>query len=202
MAPVRVYPVVTGDVLIPAITGEMVRRLREGAEPLGVNIAYSDISPKLHPPIMGCETSAASATAPCDNEDGVILYVGGESLALTNLLMTHASWEASRYLNHPLSIPSPNLPMLIFSSQVYSYNPGSRTTRLESGRTNKLLMRRYAAMQKARDADVFGILVGTLGIGEPSPSFCRIGVDSSITRLFFFLIAETSSLPAFDRVYP
>lgn len=27
-------------------------------------------------------------------------------------------------------------------------------------------MRRYAAVQKARDADVFGILVGTLGVGE------------------------------------
>ena len=188
MAPVRyrrVYPGVTGDVLISAIAGEVVRRLREGAEPSGINIAYSDVSPKLHPPVTRCETSAASATASCNNEDGVILYVGGESLALTNLLMTHASREASRYLNHPVSIPSPNLQMLTFSLQVYSYNPGSRTTRLESGRTNKLLMRRYAAMQKARDADVFGILVGTLGIGEPSPSFYRIGVDSSIMRLFF-----------------
>jgi diphthamide biosynthesis protein 2 len=38
-------------------------------------------------------------------------------------------------------------------------------TRLESGRTNKLLMRRYAAVQKARNSDVFGILVGTLGVG-------------------------------------
>lgn len=28
-------------------------------------------------------------------------------------------------------------------------------------------MRRYAVVQKARDADVFGILVGTLGVGEP-----------------------------------
>jgi diphthamide biosynthesis protein 2 len=37
--------------------------------------------------------------------------------------------------------------------------------RLESGRTNRLLMRRYAVVQKARDADVFGILVGTLGVG-------------------------------------
>ena len=28
-------------------------------------------------------------------------------------------------------------------------------------------MRRYVAVQKARDADVFGILVGTLGVGKP-----------------------------------
>jgi diphthamide biosynthesis enzyme Dph1/Dph2-like protein len=27
-------------------------------------------------------------------------------------------------------------------------------------------MRRFAAVQKARDADVFGILVGTLGVGQ------------------------------------
>jgi diphthamide biosynthesis protein 2 len=32
-------------------------------------------------------------------------------------------------------------------------------------------MRRYAAVQKARDADVFGILVGTLGVGSPSTCF-------------------------------
>lgn len=40
--------------------------------------------------------------------------------------------------------------------------------RLASGSTNKLLMRRYAVMQKARDSDVFGILVGTLGVGAVS----------------------------------
>jgi len=27
-------------------------------------------------------------------------------------------------------------------------------------------MRRYAIVQKARDADIFGILVGTLGVGK------------------------------------
>lgn len=37
-------------------------------------------------------------------------------------------------------------------------------SRLESERTNKLLMKRFVAVQKARDADVFGILVGTLGV--------------------------------------
>lgn len=50
--------------------------------------------------------------------------------------------------------------------QVYSYNPITKSSRLESERTNRLLMRRFAAVQKARDADVFGILVGTLGVGK------------------------------------
>jgi len=54
---------------------------------------------------------------------------------------------------------------LTMYTQVYSFNPQTETARLESVRTNKLLMRRYATLQKARDADVFGILVGTLGVG-------------------------------------
>ena len=35
-------------------------------------------------------------------------------------------------------------------------------------------MRRYAVVQKARDADVFGILVGTLGVGSPPTCFFLI----------------------------
>ncbi|KAI0710920.1 diphthamide biosynthesis protein [Earliella scabrosa] len=78
-------------------------------------------------------------------ENTAILFIGGESLALTNLLLTHASYE------------------------VYSYNPSTRLARVESGRTNKLLMRRYAVVQKAKDADVIGILVGTLGVANYLP---------------------------------
>jgi diphthamide biosynthesis protein 2 len=46
----------------------------------------------------------------------------------------------------------------------------TREATLQSAETNKFLMRRYALVQKARDADVFGILVGTLGVGS-SPAF-------------------------------
>lgn len=31
-----------------------------------------------------------------------------------------------------------------------------------------MLMRRYATVEKAKDADVIGILVGTLGVGAPA----------------------------------
>jgi len=78
-----------------------------------------------------------------EDQDPVVFYVGGESLTLTNVLMTHG--------------------------EVYSYDPKSKTARLESARTNRLLMRRYAVVQKARDADVFGILVGTLGVASYLP---------------------------------
>jgi diphthamide biosynthesis protein 2 len=41
----------------------------------------------------------------------------------------------------------------------------TRQATLQSTDTNRFLMRRYAVVQKARDADIFGILVGTLGVG-------------------------------------
>lgn len=91
-------------------------------------------------------------------EDSIVLYIGGESLSLTNLLLTHASCEV-----YSVSIVSRRISY--FSIQVHSYDPATRAARLESSRTNRLLMRRYAVVQKARDADVFGILVGTLGVG-------------------------------------
>lgn len=51
-------------------------------------------------------------------------------------------------------------------------------------------MRRYVAVQKARDADVFGILVGTLGVGT---SACY-KVSHCIT-----LFVTCSVLPAVDN---
>ncbi|KAJ7749068.1 putative diphthamide synthesis protein-domain-containing protein [Mycena maculata] len=80
-----------------------------------------------------------------ETEPESIIYIGGESLGLTNLLITHSACS------------------------VYSYDPAIKAARLESGRTNRLLMRRYATVQKARDADVFGILVGTLGVASYLP---------------------------------
>jgi len=54
--------------------------------------------------------------------------------------------------------------------QVYRFDPKTQTCKLESWRTNKLLMKRYHAVLRAKDADVFGILIGTLGVGmSPSP---------------------------------
>lgn len=92
-----------------------------------------------------------------------ILFVGGESLALTNVLMTHGGSPVCT----TVTFCSRSLYSLCLRfCKVYSYEPSTRGTRLESPRSNSLLMRRYAMVHKARDADVFGILVGTLGIGR------------------------------------
>lgn len=80
--------------------------------------------------------------------DCAVLYLGGESLALTNLLLRLGP-----------------------SARVITYDP-QRTcspSRREDGATNRLLMRRYVAVQKARDATVIGLLVGTLGVSSYLP---------------------------------
>ncbi|GAA5929266.1 2-(3-amino-3-carboxypropyl)histidine synthase [Sporobolomyces koalae] len=78
-------------------------------------------------------------------EECALFWIGPESLALTNLLMTHGR------------------------CRIWSYDPTMRSCRLESARTNRMLMRRYALVEKAKDADVIGILVGTLGVAAYLP---------------------------------
>ncbi|QRW21652.1 diphthamide biosynthesis protein [Rhizoctonia solani] len=79
------------------------------------------------------ESTAVSKGIP--TEESLILYIGGESLALTNFLLTHSS------------------------SEVISYDP-------QRGR--------HVAKLKARDADVIGILVGTLGVASYLPLMAHL----------------------------
>ncbi|KAG0364287.1 putative diphthamide synthesis protein-domain-containing protein [Gamsiella multidivaricata] len=75
-------------------------------------------------------------------EDYTLFYVGDESTTLSNIMMTHSKCD------------------------VYSYSPEKREGRLESAQVNRALMRRYFLVQKAKDADVIGIAVGTLGVAS------------------------------------
>ncbi|KAJ2742023.1 Diphthamide biosynthesis protein 2 [Coemansia sp. BCRC 34301] len=70
--------------------------------------------------------------------DYSVLYLGAESLALTNIILT------------------------MRCRAVYSYDPATRILREESYQVNRHLARRYKMVQHARDADVIGIVVGTL----------------------------------------
>lgn len=105
--------------------------------------------------LAGNDGSGRKYSLPSDTTlaDCLVLYVGGESLALTNLLLR----------------AGPACPVI-------SYDPqhSSRGTRREDGATNKLLMRRYAAVQKARDASVVGLLVGTLGVQSYLPLLAHL----------------------------
>jgi len=133
---------------------QLLSQLRKSL-PLEVKLFYMPIPTKTEPvqpptrtgtndqfPHLYGESQSEGDIPP---ENSSILYLGGESLAFTNLLITHGS------------------------SQVYRYDPETKRAGLESFKTNKLLMKRYAIVQKARDADVFGILVGTLGVASYLP---------------------------------
>ncbi|KAJ2486781.1 Diphthamide biosynthesis protein 2 [Coemansia sp. RSA 2050] len=79
------------------------------------------------------EGGAAASVA-----DYTVLYVGGESLTLTNIILT------------------------MRCRSVFSYDPAARLLREESCQVNRHLARRFKMVQHARDADVIGIVVGTL----------------------------------------
>ncbi|KAF8757159.1 2-(3-amino-3-carboxypropyl)histidine synthase subunit 1 [Rhizoctonia solani] len=110
------------------------------------------ISPSPSTPPINPVNGSTAVSKDIPTEESLILYIGGESLALTNFLLTHSS------------------------SEVISYDPQTRSTRRETGSVNKLLMRRYAIIQKARDADVIGILVGTLGVAKAQKKCYTISV--------------------------
>lgn len=74
--------------------------------------------------------------------DYCMFFVGQEGATLTNFIMT---WNRS-----PFS----------------SFDPETSTGRAESVNVNKALMKRYYAIERAKDAGVVGILVGTLGVAS------------------------------------
>lgn len=72
-----------------------------------------------------------------------MLYIGPPSPTLTTTLMTHSSLVKA----------------------IYTYNPLTSKLSQETSH-NAALRRRYATVQKARDAGVIGIVVGTLGVSK------------------------------------
>lgn len=81
---------------------------------------------------------------PCDKalSEYSMFYIGGESLTLTNLIYNFQT------------------------CQFFSYNPATKEGRKENINVNKLLTKRYFMIEKAKDAKIVGILVGTLGVGN------------------------------------
>lgn len=75
-------------------------------------------------------------------DDYSMFYIGQEGLTLTNFMMT---WNRCSFS---------------------SFDPVTCTGRVESININKALMKRYYAVERAKDASVVGILVGTLGVAN------------------------------------
>lgn len=74
--------------------------------------------------------------------DYSMFYVGQEGAILTNFMMT---WNRCSFC---------------------SFDPITSAGRTESVSINRALMKRYYAIERAKDANVVGILVGTLGVAD------------------------------------
>lgn len=74
--------------------------------------------------------------------DYAVFYIGEEGLTLTNLVYN-------------------------FRSKTFcTYNPISRIGCQESFNVNRMLMKRFYLIEKAKDANIVGILIGTLGVSK------------------------------------
>ncbi|XP_042366221.1 2-(3-amino-3-carboxypropyl)histidine synthase subunit 2 [Plectropomus leopardus] len=74
--------------------------------------------------------------------DYSMFYIGQEGVTLRNFMMT---WNRCSFC---------------------SFDPIKMTGRAESVSVNRALMKRYYAIERAKDANVVGILVGTLGVAD------------------------------------
>jgi diphthamide biosynthesis protein 2 len=85
----------------------IVAKLRERFDQAGagIEVSYSAVTVSTATPPSSNE--AVVAIGEGDGEDNVIIYVGGESLGLTNLLMTHASSKVrcTRIFYNPSTYP-------------------------------------------------------------------------------------------------
>lgn len=78
----------------------------------------------------------------CNIADYSVLYIGSEGRVLTNLMMT---MNKCRFL---------------------SYCPERKTARQETLNINRELMKRYYMIERAKDANIVGIVAGTLGVSR------------------------------------
>ena len=75
-------------------------------------------------------------------KDYTVLYIGSDGLSLSNWMLT---------LN---------------KCSFYTYDGQSKESRKETIDINRRLMKRYYMIEKAKDAQIVGILAGTLGVGD------------------------------------
>jgi len=90
------------------------------------------------PPATPGDFSSACGT-PIASED-IILWIGPESLELTNILMCHNA------------------------NKLWKFDPQTNVLELQGAQTNRMLMKRFHLIQRAMDANVIGILISTLAV--------------------------------------
>ncbi|CAI5744655.1 unnamed protein product [Peronospora destructor] len=92
--------------------------------------------------IGGQEVVVESKNDEITPETFALLYIGAESAHLASILMRYSTVDC------------------------FSYNPEMRWTRKEGATVNRALMRRFFLVQQAKEAQIYGILMGTLGVNK------------------------------------
>lgn len=96
--------------------------------------------------------AATSSSPPSSLSTSAFIYLGPPSRRLTHLVLVHSH------------------------APVWALDPDSEHVEaiLQTTQTNRLLMRRYGTIQRARDADTVGIVVGTLGVAGYLPVLAHL----------------------------
>ncbi|CAL1540844.1 unnamed protein product [Lymnaea stagnalis] len=144
------------------IVSKLVESSRSSSYPshqigAGTITAHVPPSPFLHPdgftntdPLAANPTTTVnkcgrSIELPMDSciDDYSFIYIGNtQSPALINMMMTFNK------------------------SQFYTYSPSDRVSEKVTVNMNKALMKRYYLIERAKDANIVGIVAGTLGVGR------------------------------------
>ncbi|NXS60149.1 DPH2 synthase, partial [Brachypteracias leptosomus] len=133
--------VVLSDVVYAHAMGELEQQLcPEYPNIIFSRVVCEDLSGPAPPGEMRQFGRQFPLEAPGGLQDCAVFYVGAEGLALTSFMLT---WNCS-----PFS----------------SFDPATSCGRRETFNVNRALMRRLYLVERARDARVVGILVGTLGV--------------------------------------
>lgn len=100
--------------------------------------------------------------------DYSVLYIGEESLFFTNCIYT---WNQCTF---------------------YSYSPEAQIARQETSDVNRLLMKRYYMVEKTKDAQIIGILVGTLGVANYLQVIARLKtlIEAAGKKSYTFVVGK------------
>uniref|UniRef100_A0A8C8RZS4 2-(3-amino-3-carboxypropyl)histidine synthase subunit 2 n=1 Tax=Pelusios castaneus TaxID=367368 RepID=A0A8C8RZS4_9SAUR len=136
------HVVMLSDVVYAHALGELEQLLRPQYPHLLVSRLVCDGGPgrPQGPGLIQQLGRLVALESPCELQDYAIFYVGPEGLALTNFLL---SWNRCAFS---------------------SFDPATGCGRRETLDVNRALARRLYLVERARDARVVGILVGTLGV--------------------------------------
>jgi diphthamide biosynthesis enzyme Dph1/Dph2-like protein len=137
------------------------------AATFGAQLVFANIQ-KQRPPTLPSTTAPTTVTASTSTESkGPSTTILGYEFGITDYDVNNYSflYVTSRY-------DDPSLTTLFINythHRVWTYNPtlpSSSSIRLETPSLNRTLGRRFYLVEKARNANIIGIVVGTLGVAS------------------------------------